>query len=130
MPTHADIDDDTALEVSITITPPLRTALDATPSGNLVYLATSWDTPFKSAKAFSQWLVKARKQAKLPDECVPHGLRKVAATNLAEAGASEFMLMSVMGWTNPSQAKAYTEKARRKSMAQKAMDMLDDEEQK
>ena len=74
--------------------------------------------------------MKARKQAKLPDECVPHGLRKVAATNPAEAGASEFMLMSVMGWTNPSQAKVYTEKARRKSMAQKAMDMLDDEEQK
>ena len=55
---------------------------------------------------------------------------RVAAPNLAEAGASEFMLMSVMGWTNPSQAKVYTEKARRKSMAQKAMDMLDDEEQK
>tara|TARA_A100000164_G_scaffold299278_1_gene273926 strand:- start:87 stop:209 length:123 start_codon:yes stop_codon:yes gene_type:complete len=40
------------------------------------------------------------------------------------------MLMSVMGWTNPSQAKVYTEKARRKSMAKKAMDLLDDEEQK
>ena len=82
------------------------------------------------AKVFSQWLVKARKAAKRPDGCVPHGLRKVAATNLAEAGASEFMLMSVMGWTNPSQAKVYTEKARCKSMAKKAMDMLDDEEQK
>ena len=46
------------------------------------------------------------------------------------AGASEFMLMSVMGWTNPSQARVYTEKARRKSMAKKAMDMLDGEEQK
>jgi integrase len=92
--------------------------------------ARSHCAPFQSAKSFSQWLVKARKAAKLPDECVPHGLRKVAATNLAEAGASEFMLMSVMGWTNPSQAKVYTEKARRKSMAKKAMDMLDDEEQK
>ena len=49
---------------------------------------------------------------------------------LAQGGAAEFMLMSVMWWTNPSQAKVYTEKARRKSMAQKAMDMLDDEEQK
>jgi integrase len=92
--------------------------------------ARSHCAPFQSAKSFSQWLVKARKQAKLPDECVPHGLRKVAATNLAEAGASEFMLMSVMGWTNPSQAEVYTEKARRKTMAKKAMDMLDDGEQK
>ena len=40
------------------------------------------------------------------------------------------MLMAVMGWTNSSQAKVYTEKARRKSMAKKAMDMLDDGEQK
>tara|TARA_S200000501_G_C20193438_1_gene469671 strand:+ start:349 stop:495 length:147 start_codon:yes stop_codon:yes gene_type:complete len=47
---------------------------------------------------------------------MPHGLPKVAATRLAEAGVGEFMLMSIMGWTYPSQAKVYTEKARRKSM--------------
>ena len=39
------------------------------------------------------------------------------------------MLMSVMGWPNPSQAKVYTEKAKRKKMAKKAMDMLEDREQ-
>ena len=61
-------------------------------------------------------------------KCVPHGLRKVAATNLAEANASEFVLMLVMGWANPSQAKVYIEKAGRKDMAKKAMDMFDDEE--
>ena len=59
---------------------------------------------------------------------MPHGLPKVAATRLAEAGVGEFMLMSIMGWTYPSQAKVYTEKARRKSMANKAMNLLDDEE--
>mgnify|MGYP004286045385 FL=1 len=39
------------------------------------------------------------------------------------------MLMSIMGWTNPSQAKVYTEKANRKKMAEKGMRMLDGEEQ-
>ena len=38
--------------------------------------------------AFSQWLVKLREAAKLSDECVPHVLRKVAATKIAEAGVS------------------------------------------
>ena len=124
-----EIGDDNALEVSIPITPQLRTAIDATPSGNLIYVATEKGTPFMSAKSFSQWLVKARKAAKLPNECVPHGLRKVAATRLAEAGVGEFMLMSIMGWTNPSQAKVYTEKANRKKIAEKGMRMLDGEEQ-
>ena len=124
-----EIGDDNALEVSIPITPQLRTAIDAAPSGNLIYVATEKGTPFMSAKSFSQWLVKARKAAKLPNECVPHGLRKVAATRLAEAGVGEFMLMSIMGWTNPSQAKVYTEKANRKKIAEKGMRMLDGEEQ-
>ena len=35
-----------------------------------------------------------------------------------------------MRWTNPSQAKVYTEKANRRKMAQIGMDMLKDEEQK
>ena len=54
---------------------------------------------------------------------------KVAAARLAEAGVGEFMLMSIMGWRNPSQAKDYTEKAKRKKMAKKGMRMLDGEEQ-
>ena len=50
-----------------------------------------------------------------------HGLRKVAATNLAELGASEFQLMSVMGWSNPSTARKYTEKAKRRTMGAAAI---------
>ncbi|MBB53380.1 MAG: hypothetical protein CMF67_03295 [Magnetovibrio sp.] len=124
-----EIGDENALEVSIPITPQLRTAIDAAPSGNLIYVAIEKGTPFMSAKRFSQWLVKARKTAKLPNECVTHGLRKVEATRLAEAGVGEFMLMSIMGWTNPSQAHVYTEKANRKEMAEKGMRVLDGEEQ-
>ena len=35
------------------------------------------------------------------------------------------MLMSVMGWTNPNQARKYIEKASRAKMAGQAMQMLD-----
>ena len=59
---------------------------------------------------------------------MPHGLRKTAAAKLAEAGVGEFMLMSVMGWTNPNHARKYTEKASRAKMAGRAIKMLDEEQ--
>ena len=46
-------DDNDALEVIIPFRSELRTAIDATPSGNLVYVATRHNTPFQSAKGFS-----------------------------------------------------------------------------
>ena len=58
----------------------------------------------------------------------PHGLRKTAAAKLAEAGVGEFMLISVMGWTKPNQARKYIEKASRAKMAAKGMKMLDEEQ--
>ena len=100
----------------------------AAPSGNLVYCATSFGKPFKSEKAFSNWVVKARKKAGLPQRCVPHGLRKVAAKNLAEMGATEYQLMAVMGWTKPDMARVYIEKANRGKMASAAMHNLENVE--
>tara|TARA_A100000164_G_C21530461_1_gene595764 strand:- start:69 stop:194 length:126 start_codon:yes stop_codon:yes gene_type:complete len=40
------------------------------------------------------------------------------------------MLMSIMGWTNPTQAKKYIEKASRAKMAKLGMDMLSGEQNK
>ena len=53
-----------------------------------------------------------------------------AAKRLAEAGVGEYMLMSIMGWTNPTQAKKYIEKASRAKMAKLGMDMLSVEQNK
>ena len=39
----------------------------------------------------------------------------------------EFMLMSIMGWENPNQARVYIERANRAKMAQKGMEMLSTE---
>ena len=118
-------EDENALMVELPIHSELRKAIDASPSGNLVYCATSFGTPFKSEKSFSMWFVKARKKAGLPKACVPHGLRKVAAKNLAEMGATEYQLMSVMGWTKPDMARVYIEKANRGKMAASATHSLD-----
>ena len=44
------------------------------------------------------------------------------------AGATEYQLMAVMGWTNPAQAMKYIEAARRRKMATGAYDLLETEQ--
>jgi integrase len=115
-------------QCDVPILPELREAIDACPSGNLIYLATSRGSPFKSAKAFSQWFVKKRKLAKLPDACVPHGLRKAGATFAAEAGATERQLMAMFGWKDPEMARKYTVAAENRKMAAETMYMVTGEQ--
>ena len=57
-------------------------------------------------------------------------LRKAGAKKLSEAGATEYQLMSVMGWSNPAQAMKYIESARRRKMATGAYDKLETEQNK
>jgi integrase len=56
--------------------------------------------------------------AKLPSRCTSHGLRKAAATYLAELGATDHHLMAWFGWSSISQAQVYTRAARGKVLAQ------------
>ena len=44
--------------------------------------------------------------------------------------ATEYQLMSVMGWSNPAQAMKYIEAARRRKMATGAYDKLETEQNK
>ena len=125
-----EAEDDDALEVSVPVHPKLREAVDCCPSGNLVYCFTELGIPFKSAKGFENFLSKAIAKAGLSKNCVPHGLRKAGAKMLAEAGATEYQLMSVMGWSNPAQAMKYIEAARRRKMATGAYDRLETEQNK
>ena len=48
--------------------------------------------------------------------------------SMTQERVGEFMLMSMMGWTNPNQARKYIEKASRAKMAGKGMQMLDEEQ--
>ena len=107
--------------VDIPIHPRLRKAIDAATCGNLVSVATLHNKSFRSEKSFSQWLKARIQESGLPSYCVPHVLRKVAATKLAELGASEFQLMAVMGWSNPATAIKYTKKAQRRTLGGAAL---------
>jgi integrase len=95
------------------ILPPLRHSIDATKPqiGHLVYLVTAYGRPH-SVKGFGNWFKDRCRQAGIEDLSA-HGLRKLAATRCAEAGATEHELMAMFGWKNPQQAEVYTRKVNR-----------------
>ena len=86
---------------------------------HLTFLVTAQGKPFTAA-GFGNWFRDACREAKLPERCTSHGLRKAAATYLAEQGATEHQLMAWFGWSSISQAQVYTKAANRRRMAQSA----------
>jgi integrase len=104
------------------ILPALRAVIDATPSGTLAYLVTSFGQPFTAAgfgNKFRAWC----NEAGLP-HCSAHGLRKAGATIAAENGATAHQLMALFGWTTIKQAEGYTRLANRERLASEAMHLL------
>jgi integrase len=52
--------------------------------------------------------------------CTSHGLRKAAASRLAERGGTTTQLKAVFGWKTSSEADLYTEAAEREQAARDA----------
>lgn len=110
------------VEIEIPILPELQKVIDATPTGDLSYLVTSFGRPFSIAglgNKMREWC----DQAGLP-ECSAHGLRKAGATIAAENGATAHQLMSIFGWLTLKEAERYTRAAERKRLAGDAMHLL------
>lgn len=101
----------------VEVMPRLQAAIDAMAvSDHLTFLVTEQGKPF-SAAGFGNWFRDKCREAKLPVRCTSHGLRKAAATYLAELGFTDHQLMAWFGWTSISQAQVYTKAANRKRMA-------------
>ena len=105
--------------LTLPILPPLREALDAGSVGEETYLITERGRPHGSGDSFGNWFRDRCREAGL-QECSPHGLRKVAAVQCAEAGASEHELMALFGWDDPGMARKYTRMAAQKRLAASA----------
>ncbi|MDE5452732.1 tyrosine-type recombinase/integrase [Bradyrhizobium sp. CSA112] len=74
----------TGVPFNVEITPRLQAAMDAMPASNhLTFLVTAQGNPFTAA-GFGNWFRDMCREAKLPKRCTSHGLRKAAATYLAE----------------------------------------------
>ena len=104
----------TGAEVDIPITPDLRASLAAYKGEGLCFLLTAFNRPFKDA-GFGNWFADRCKAAGVPGRA--HGLRKLAAVRMAEAGATLPELMAWGGWTTEREPLRYITQANRGKLA-------------
>jgi len=105
--------------LSIPMHADLVAIIEATPSGHLTFLTTASGKQFTS-NSFGSWFREKCNLAGLP-QCSAHGLRKAAATRLAERGATERQIMAITGHRTSQQVDLYTKAARQKVLAVEAM---------
>jgi integrase len=113
--------DKTGTALLIPIHPELATALASVPRTNLTFLMTEKGAPFTSA-GFGNWF---RDQCNLAglSNCTAHGLRKAAATRLANAGCSSDQIKAITGHKSLSEVAHYTRAADQQHLARQALDM-------
>jgi integrase len=110
----------TKVPFDVPVMPALQQAIDAMPStDHLAFLVTAQGKSFTAA-GFGNWFRDVCNEAGLPKRCTSHGLRKAAATRLAERGATTTQLMAWFGWKTASEAERYTRSADRKHAAASA----------
>jgi integrase len=109
------------VEVSVIVLEVLQQTLDAGPCGDLNFIVGLNGRPLIK-ESFGNQFKDACRQAGVPGSA--HGVRKLAATRLANLGATEAMLMAVFGWTDPKMAAHYTRTADRRRLAARSIAML------
>jgi integrase len=98
----------------------LKASLAACKGDNLTFLVTQHGKPY-TAKGFGNWFSDAAQKAGLPVGASAHGLRKTAATRLAEAGCSVHELAAWTGHSTLKELQRYTKAASQKQLAESAM---------
>ena len=101
----------TGAVVHVPVFPMLQASIDAAPTGDLAFLATSHGKPFGSAASLGNWFRDACVAAGVPGRL--HGLRKAGATIAANGGATAHQLMAMYGWKKLEEAELYTRGADR-----------------
>jgi integrase len=108
------------LTLLIPLHPNLVAILSSVPKSNLTFLVTSLGAPF-DPNGFGNWF-RAQCDAAGLKHCSFHGLRKAAATRMADAGCTTEMIKAVGGWRS-REVERYTRAADQKRLARQALDM-------
>jgi integrase len=107
--------------VTLPILPALAKALDAGPCGDLTFIAGKNGKPL-TKESFGNEFRKACRVAGVPGSA--HGVRKIAATRAANAGATVPQLEAIFGWHGGRMASLYTKAADRRRLSLEAMHKL------
>lgn len=108
--------------IEIPLMPALKEVIEASKTGDLAFLVTSFGQPFSIA-GFGNWFRERCNEAGL-FKLSAHGMRKAGATILAERGATTHQLMAVYGWRSLAEAEIYTRSAERKTLARSGMALM------
>ena len=110
--------------VTLPILPVLAETLAAGPCGDLTFIAGERGQPL-TKESFGNLFRDACKAADVPGSA--HGVRKIAATRAANAGATVAQLEAIFGWSGGRMASLYTRSADRERLAKEAMHKLANE---
>lgn len=112
----------TGTAVNLPVLSGLQEVLASGPVGRTTYLAQLNGEPW-NIFSFGNWFHEACVAAGVPGSA--HGLRKLAATRLWEAGVSEGQLDAAMGWKIGSgMSRIYARKADRERLSREAFEKL------
>lgn len=103
--------------VTIPVLPAMAESVKAGPCGDLTFIVGHNMGPI-TKESFGNWFREACNAAGVTKSA--HGLRKLAATRLAEAGATVAQLEAWFGWRGGGMASLYTRKADRVKLAKSA----------
>ena len=113
------------MEVTLPILPVLADTLCAGPCGELTFIVGASGKPLDK-RSFGNQFRKACRTAGVKRSA--HGLRKIAATRAANAGATVAQLDAIFGWSGGRTASLYTRAADRRQLAIEAMHKLVNDE--
>ena len=117
----------TGAELYIALHSALERALKASPSNGLYLIGDKAGRPIKRAR-LTVLMRAAIKAAGLPDEWVPHGLRKAMQRRLAEHGATAKELQAISGHATLKETERYTKAAEQARLARAAISRLPDKD--
>lgn len=107
------------VHMEIPVIKKLREVIDATDTGSDTFLVTQQGKPFTSngfGNKFRDWCDQAGLK-----HCSVHGLRKAAASRLAEMGCTEQEIMAITGHKTSKEIIRYTRAARQRIRAESAL---------
>jgi integrase len=110
--------------VTLPILPVLAETLASGPCGDLTFIAGENGNPL-TKESFGNLFRKACRAAGVPGSA--HGVRKIAATRAANAGATVAQLEAIFGWQGGAMAALYTRAADRRRLSIEAMSKLEND---
>jgi integrase len=112
----------TSTPLLIPMHPELLAAVELLPHKNLTFLLTEFGAAFTPA-GFGNWFRERCNEAGLK-QCSAHGLRKAAATRLANIGCTNEQIKAITGHRSDASLAPYVRAADQRRLAQQAMAKL------